>query len=1408
MPTLVRELRENGCQSGNGKKRFQARRRTGRKLSPAPRMVTSPRPRLKEQSLLVNLQRMLRGGCSPAVLSPQKNPFGRPYTLSVVPKILADKPIVLINASHSQLFERTFWKEFVQSARKHGQAVVDLNFRKVDPLHAARTFVYPARLSDLNRKLSSFADKPLPPWADNALVDIHVDWERRRWQENATQTEIESGCRALCAFIDAFFQAAQPSLIVTTNKIDHPNHFGYLAAHHYGIPYRFAERSPLNTYIIEKVGMFSESGFPDFLQRKLQQSRADRNSESKIIRRDILKFPYGFRSDEARIDIEERIDASDRPLFFLPLDNLLWTGWAQLRHPQGNIDYPVFRDPREALTAIHHAVTRNFEGELIVKPHPSCREWQNISADFPEINFVDGDLDALTTKADVILTFLTKVAYLGLAKGKPVVSFGAGPLDGTGATYQVQHSDKLDLVLAEALEKKGLQDKISRFNTMLPIAQDFFFAGGNSAYKAIHSALLQRNKSSAEKQPQCQVQDWKATQVVGTKRALEAHEIISVVFDVTRLLDVRLENTGISRYIQTVARRLARREDVNTYFVYTKGSPDKSAHLACVEDRVGGKISKLDEVLFELDKIDQPYIFHSPINPFPNSTQSSNAIRVITVHDVLHLTMPVYRPGNYITSSVVNSIDPRSDALVFVSSFSMREFEGLIGERLSLKKVIHLAADEMFGRPDPQLASNNKDDFSQIKYLVFAFQDDPRKGFPRMVRVARKWAEKELDRGVVVFGPERLKLKFSKIVNGDSEFDSGKIHYVSAPSDSEVAAIYSKATAHLYLSEAEGFGLPPLEAMMAGTVSLMLDNTSLKEVYKDWPLKLANDSTDADILDALERLSDSGYRQDLQEKASSIVQRYTWEQSVDQLCDFYREVAARSVPRLSGLRIMRRALAAGFQTGPSDRQLRKDVLVNASDAARPFYADFSDWLMWRSPRLFRVLQKARRSAAGGYKRAGWGMRKRAPIAFRITQMLVWATRSAWRHKLPALLLIMGCAALIGAPLLNEDAWSWRYLAWPTATGLLAVTIAGAVLREALRRIAVTQSLEMNATVRAAKQAAGKQDDDLARKVQKLQAAVDKGFSTGRVEFAELAERLLTSEKGLAAVRSAMAERIGQVEDGSAAMHREVETKVSAFESDWQQQADRISILSGKLTAMQSQPATLDIVSGLRALRPLWFGLSAVDALRREPEVEHGHAVLMAVLADEARGRPDFLMGKTLIEIGTTREHDPRQSSTQKLGLFTGMMGMHFVTVDMDPANTQSTKSYLSYFNPVAQAVTAKGEDYLAIHAGPIEFVYLDAFDFDHGKHSEERQERYKKNLHTTINDFECWKMHEACARIIIERMPLGGIVAVDDTWDDESGNLAGKGKLAVPLLVDAGFEIVVKTRMTIALKRTSMTGGR
>lgn len=182
-------------------------------------------------------------------------------------------------------------------------------------------------------------------------------------------------------------------------------------------------------------------------------------------------------------------------------------------------------------------------------------------------------------------------------------------------------------------------------------------------------------------------------------------------------------------------------------------------------------------------------------------------------------------------------------------------------------------------------------------------------------------------------------------------------------------------------------------------------------------------------------------------------------------------------------------------------------------------------------------------------------------------------------------------------------------------------------------------------------------------------------------------------------------------------------------------------------------------------------------------MEHGHSYLIHYITSNNI----LTKGKTMIEIGSTREKVKGQQSTTKLASFCNENNIHFITVDMDPKNTEVAQQDLRKINTTFNAVCSKGEDYLEKYNGNIDFVYLDAFDFWLPGHSEYRKDRYNKYLGDTINDESCWKMHLECAQHLQKKMKSGGVIAIDDTWV-VPGGYKGKGKTAVPYLIKHGYK--------------------
>lgn len=96
------------------------------------------------------------------------------------------------------------------------------------------------------------------------------------------------------------------------------------------------------------------------------------------------------------------------------------------------------------------------------------------------------------------------------------------------------------------------------------------------------------------------------------------------------------------------------------------------------------------------------------------------------------------------------------------------------------------------------------------------------------------------------------------------------------PSD-ELPAAYRGARALVYVSETEGFGLPPLEALSYGTPAVLADTPLNREIYGASAFWVAPGTGVRGIEEAMRRsLDDTDARARIRAESAAVVTRYSW----------------------------------------------------------------------------------------------------------------------------------------------------------------------------------------------------------------------------------------------------------------------------------------------------------------------------------------------------------------------------------------------------------------------------------------------------------------------------------------------------------------------------------------------------
>jgi glycosyltransferase involved in cell wall biosynthesis len=268
---------------------------------------------------------------------------------------------------------------------------------------------------------------------------------------------------------------------------------------------------------------------------------------------------------------------------------------------------------------------------------------------------------------------------------------------------------------------------------------------------------------------------------------------------------------------------------------------------------------------------------------------------VITIYDVSFALFPQFFRGfNQTYLRVGTRWSARhAQRLITISDCARRDVHRLYGVPLDRITVAYPGVDETLRRADPDRVR----DFRRLKNLPDKFllclgTLEPRKNLPMLVRAFARLKRECADAVLVLAGGigwlagdifaaiEACGVQDSVLLPG----------YVAAE---EKVLWYAAATAFVFPSLYEGFGLPPLEAMACGTPVVTSNAASLPEVVGEAGLMLAPDDVPGWAA-ALQRVwMDAAYRAELAARGARQAQQFTWQATSRQIARAYRDLLAR-----------------------------------------------------------------------------------------------------------------------------------------------------------------------------------------------------------------------------------------------------------------------------------------------------------------------------------------------------------------------------------------------------------------------------------------------------------------------------------------------------------------------------------
>jgi glycosyltransferase involved in cell wall biosynthesis len=207
----------------------------------------------------------------------------------------------------------------------------------------------------------------------------------------------------------------------------------------------------------------------------------------------------------------------------------------------------------------------------------------------------------------------------------------------------------------------------------------------------------------------------------------------------------------------------------------------------------------------------------------------------------------------------------RAARVITESDFSKREIVRCLGIEASRIEVIYLGASAVH-EPAAQREP-------VVLYVGSLFN---RRHIPELIEGFRRAAARSPEIRLEIVGDNRTSPRVD--VDGliAASGMGGRLQWRSYVPDADLAALYGRASAFAFLSDYEGFGLTPLEAMAADIPVVVLDTEIAREIYGDAAVYVRRPDPDM-IAAALERvLADRDERARLIEAGQERVQRFSW----------------------------------------------------------------------------------------------------------------------------------------------------------------------------------------------------------------------------------------------------------------------------------------------------------------------------------------------------------------------------------------------------------------------------------------------------------------------------------------------------------------------------------------------------
>lgn len=360
-------------------------------------------------------------------------------------------------------------------------------------------------------------------------------------------------------------------------------------------------------------------------------------------------------------------------------------------------------------------------------------------------------------------------------------------------------------------------------------------------------------------------------------------------------IDARIygpKHGGIGRYVEQLLKQIDLQEnkqdefvvfmmqdDVNTINFKNKKIKKVVADIKWYSAREQISLTKI----IKKEKLDIMHFTHF------NVPLNYNDKFIVTIHDLImyHFSRKeattksflVYNIKDFIHKIVTNHAAKKAEHIIAVSEFTKQDIINTLEINADKISVVYQGVTK--------LNSHTLHSKNQSKYLLYVGSAYPHKNLNKLLEAFNIFSFNNRDVKLIIAG--KKDRFYERLQNSDQYKFCKNVELKLGISDDELADLYSNASAFVFPSLYEGFGLPPIEAMQFYLPVLSSSRSCLPEVLGEAALYEDPEEVEA-FANAIEKIIfDEEIRQEIVSNIYKELTRYSWENCVKKTMSIYRQ---------------------------------------------------------------------------------------------------------------------------------------------------------------------------------------------------------------------------------------------------------------------------------------------------------------------------------------------------------------------------------------------------------------------------------------------------------------------------------------------------------------------------------------